>query len=649
MKRIVSCLFVGLTLAITGCANEVGGSSPNVEPTDTGLDAPPAEPPADPAEEPKPPKEGADDQPPADDGRPDDGRPDDNPDDNSNPPPTSNAVCGNGVAEDGELCDGADLADLTCRSAGFASGSVQCGSTCNSVRTTSCTALTATPIAQPGNAVNLSGALEPADPTWKRPNAECAEGFSEGQAFDAYAIVNNSSQQRQIQVRGEWGESDGFLHLFSSPWNPITGHGCLLGNDDFEGTGASLIPQVTIAPGQTLIVAVSAYSAGQHFPYQVFVDTIDPQNPPVVGTDPQPEPDPEPGSTPTCGNGIVEAGEQCDGTSLGGATCASAGYDFGIIACLSSCQLGLGLCFDLGGGDDPDPTEPDPVDPPPTGPVTEVADPGLTMQLSGVLDDTDAQFTRPTESCSASSTTGQRYETHRITNSSSTTRSLTLRANWDGDGFLGVYTDAFDPANAATGCLDADDDHSDNGAGAQAGSQVEDMLIFPGETLVVVATTFGADDKIGDYTIDVTSKNNGDAAPIASIASPGGTISTAGTLHSTDGKWQRMNASCEAGSGGDYLFDGLKLKNETGTSQHLDVDATWNQGDGFLHAFVYDASNDPVGNGLCLDANDDGTSASNSSLSNLLILSNETLVIVASTYAADTAIGSYEIDVSTRN
>jgi hypothetical protein len=41
---------------------------------------------------------------------------------------------------------------------------------------------------------------------------------------------------------------------------------------------------------------------------------------------------------PVCGNNVKEAGEVCDGTELGGATCASLGFVSGTLGCSSSCQ-----------------------------------------------------------------------------------------------------------------------------------------------------------------------------------------------------------------------------------------------------------------------------------------------------------------------
>jgi len=38
-----------------------------------------------------------------------------------------------------------------------------------------------------------------------------------------------------------------------------------------------------------------------------------------------------------CGNGIIETGEACDSSNLGGETCASQGYDAGTLYCSSDC------------------------------------------------------------------------------------------------------------------------------------------------------------------------------------------------------------------------------------------------------------------------------------------------------------------------
>lgn len=52
-----------------------------------------------------------------------------------------------------------------------------------------------------------------------------------------------------------------------------------------------------------------------------------------------------------CGNNIKESGEQCDGTDLGGAGCASQGYTGGTLSCNSSCaSFNTSSCASGGGG-----------------------------------------------------------------------------------------------------------------------------------------------------------------------------------------------------------------------------------------------------------------------------------------------------------
>ena len=49
-------------------------------------------------------------------------------------------------------------------------------------------------------------------------------------------------------------------------------------------------------------------------------------------------------NTPDCGNSIIELGEQCDGFSLGGASCLTLGYDSGTLSCSGSCTYDDSQC-----------------------------------------------------------------------------------------------------------------------------------------------------------------------------------------------------------------------------------------------------------------------------------------------------------------
>ena len=51
-----------------------------------------------------------------------------------------------------------------------------------------------------------------------------------------------------------------------------------------------------------------------------------------------------------CGNGILENGEQCDGSAFGGASCASQGFSGGTLSCNSNCTFNTSACTSGGGG-----------------------------------------------------------------------------------------------------------------------------------------------------------------------------------------------------------------------------------------------------------------------------------------------------------
>ena len=55
------------------------------------------------------------------------------------------------------------------------------------------------------------------------------------------------------------------------------------------------------------------------------------------------------GTSGVCGNGIINTGENCDGTNLGPATCKSLGFSSGILDCTSSCLFDVSACAIPGG------------------------------------------------------------------------------------------------------------------------------------------------------------------------------------------------------------------------------------------------------------------------------------------------------------
>ena len=51
-----------------------------------------------------------------------------------------------------------------------------------------------------------------------------------------------------------------------------------------------------------------------------------------------------------CGNGVIESGEQCDGSDLAGQTCVSRGYVGGTLSCKADCTFNTSDCASGGGG-----------------------------------------------------------------------------------------------------------------------------------------------------------------------------------------------------------------------------------------------------------------------------------------------------------
>lgn len=48
-----------------------------------------------------------------------------------------------------------------------------------------------------------------------------------------------------------------------------------------------------------------------------------------------------------CGNGMLDAGEECDGTELGGMSCSDQGFDDGSLACSDTCTLDTSGCYSV--------------------------------------------------------------------------------------------------------------------------------------------------------------------------------------------------------------------------------------------------------------------------------------------------------------
>ncbi len=171
------------------------------------------------------------------------------------------ASCGNGVAEGTELCDGSDLGGVTCQDLGFSGGTLQCTESC-------------------GYDTSLCD--------WSGPI--CGNGIlEEGEECDGVVWRYGSCE--------ELGYSGGTLGC---------NHCCCLLDtslcecpEGYEWTASGCVEESVLN---------------------------------------------------RCGNGVIDAGEECDGTNLGGETCERLGQMGGTLKCTSDCIFDLSECILALGG-----------------------------------------------------------------------------------------------------------------------------------------------------------------------------------------------------------------------------------------------------------------------------------------------------------
>jgi hypothetical protein len=211
------------------------------------------------------------------------------------------AVCGDGMAEPPEECDGIDLQGLDCTDLGFAGGVLACTGDCT-FDTSSCTAICGNDVVETGeicDGTDLQGVT-------------CADFGFTGGTLACNATCNN------------WD-------ITGCTSGPPVGWTCLpefYGNAECDcGCG---VPDLDCAD-DTLASCDYCGFPGSCSPLSPFVwdcpGNIDPaQNWLCLG------------GTAVCGNDVAEAPEVCDGTDLQGVTCADFGLTGGTLACNATCN-----------------------------------------------------------------------------------------------------------------------------------------------------------------------------------------------------------------------------------------------------------------------------------------------------------------------
>ncbi|MEI7579394.1 MAG: LamG-like jellyroll fold domain-containing protein [bacterium] len=231
--------------------------------------------------------------------------------------------CGDNNASGMEQCDGTDLKGASCNSLGYDTGTLSCTNSCTY---TGCSNY------QCGN-----GILEPG-------NSEQCDGLDLGiltcnnfDNFDGgFLSCNNSCQVETTNCSKSPVCGNNLLESGEQcDGNVIVGGFC---NDACQ---IELYPTVTVtptpvntqAPGETPIVTINPEVTGTISPV---VSSITPTQGLILT--------PVPTQPLSCGNGIIDSGEQCDGIEMDQYTCQSLGFDTGTLTCNEQCNLDTTLC-----------------------------------------------------------------------------------------------------------------------------------------------------------------------------------------------------------------------------------------------------------------------------------------------------------------
>lgn len=215
---------------------------------------------------------------------------------------TSNCMlCGDGVVTGNEVCDVGALEGKTCATQGFTGGDLACAVGCASYNTSACTLC--------GNG-NVEGA-EQCDGQ-NLAGATCISlGFSMGGALSCSpsCTFNTSNCSNNTCGDGIINGADA-CDCGSSP-------GCTASQLNNKTCASFNSPSGTPYAGGTL---------GCLSPHNCSFDYS---------------------GCYYCGDGKVDPGEACDGTSLGGKTCVSLGFVSGNLTCNSNCQLNSSACVSV--------------------------------------------------------------------------------------------------------------------------------------------------------------------------------------------------------------------------------------------------------------------------------------------------------------
>jgi len=202
---------------------------------------------------------------------------------------TTNELCGNGVRDSEEQCEGFDLGGQSCTTLQLGSGTLACKSDCT-YDTSGCSA-----------------------------NAACGNGIREGsEACDGMDLNDMTCALLNLESGTLRCNADCTYDTSECTGGAECGDGVVQGGEECDGSNLA---------GKTCQTLGEGFEGG----------TLGCSTSCTYDTS-------ECTASAECGNEVIESGEMCDGENYGGITCVSLGYAGGQLQCSSDCQLDTSGC-----------------------------------------------------------------------------------------------------------------------------------------------------------------------------------------------------------------------------------------------------------------------------------------------------------------